>query len=271
MIYIDLASTHSLAAANAHFYKEPTDEHYIDRVIQYHDLIYMIEGSWCFTENDTEYPLGKDDVLLLAAGRHHYNRLPCAPGTRTFCLHISCEAGDNDKNPNSTCLPTLMNVKDAPAVKRCFDDIVSTYWMEGAYKEQKLSALVNLLLLSLYDENEIQKQRKTDIASKAIEIITTNPHTRYTTKDMANHLFVSTKTLDNAMREKVGVPFYTYLKNQRLDMVAMQLEMEPELKLHEIAIAFGYHDEFHMSKAFKQKFGVCPQEYKMRKADEESL
>ena len=264
MIYLDLNTTHSLAAANAHYYKEPTDEHYIDRTIHYHDFIYLIDGSWCFTENDIEYPLAKDDVLLLAAGRHHYSRLPCAPGTRTFCLHISCEEGDKDTNPGSTKLPTLMNVKNCPEVKKCFYDIVSTYWMEKPYKEQKLSALVNLLLVTLYEEYESQIAKKTDIATKAIEIITTQPHKRHSAKEVADILHVSTKTLDNAMKKKLGVPFYTFCKNQRLEMVATQLEMEPELKLRDIAASFCFTDEFHLSKAFKQKFGISPQEYRTK-------
>ena len=54
MIYIDLKSNHTLAAANAHYYKIPTEEYYVDRTLQYHDLIYLIEGSWGFTENDVE-------------------------------------------------------------------------------------------------------------------------------------------------------------------------------------------------------------------------
>ena len=81
-------------------------------------------------------------------------------------------------------------------------------------------------------------------------------------KDVADLLHVSTKTLDNAMKKKYGVPFYTFWKNQRLDMVATQLEMEPELKLHDIATSFCFTDEFHLSKAFKQKFGISPQEYR---------
>lgn len=265
MIYIDLKSNHTLAAANAHYYKIPTEEYYVDRTLQYHDLIYLIEGSWGFTENDVEYPLEANDVLMLAAGRHHYSRLPCAPGTKTFCIHISAEAGDNEANSESTCLPTLMNMKDAPVVKKYFDDIVSTYWREGKYKEQKLTTLVNLLLLTICEEAQNQADAYKDIATKAIEMITSNPHRRYTAKEVANDLYVSTKTLDNAMHKKFGVPFYTFLKNQKLDMVAMQLEMEPELKLHDIAISFGFYDEFHMSKAFKKKFGISPQEYRIIK------
>ena len=267
MFYVDLNTGHTLAAANAHYYKEPTEEHYIDRVLQFHDLIYLVKGSWCFTENETEYQLKPNDVIILSAGRHHYSRLPCEPGTKTFCLHISCEKGDSESNSSAAALPTLMNMKNAPAVKQCFDDIVSTYWMEGDYKEQKLTTLVNLLLITLYEEANRQNSSKTDIAVKAAEIITSNPHQKYTTKEIADKLFVSTKTLDNAMRKKFGVPFYTYLKNRKLEMVATQLEMEPELKLHDVAAAFGYHDEFHLSKAFKQKFGLSPQEYKKSKLE----
>ena len=51
-------------------------------------------------------------------------------------------------------------------------------------------------------------------------------------------------------------------------MVATQLVMEPELRLREIATAFGFHDEFHMSKAFKQKFGISPNEYRQMRLNE---
>ena len=156
-------------------------------------------------------------------------------------------------------------MKSAPDVKKCFDDIVSTYWTGGKYRDQKLTTLVNLLLLTIYEENQKQIDTNKDIATIAIEMVTSNPHKRYTSIEVANTLYVSTKTLDNAMRKKVGVPFYTFLKNQKLDMVAMQLEMEPELKLHDIAISFGFHDEFHLSKSFKKKFGVSPQEYRKQK------
>lgn len=267
MIAIDLNSSHTLVAANAHFYKVPTDENYIDRTLQYHDLIYLVEGSWEFTENGVEYQLHTNDLLMLAAGRHHYTRLPCSPGTKTFCIHISAEAGDTESNPNAAVFPTLMNVTNAPSVKQCFENIVSTYWTDNKYKTQKLTALVNLLLLTVFEEFQCQKTKKVDIASKAIEMIIENPHKRYTAKEVADSLFISTKTLDNAMKKKVGVPFYTYLKNRKLDMVAMQLEMEPELKLHDIAASYCFHDEFHMSKAFKQRFGISPQEYRKQKSN----
>ena len=79
---------------------------------------------------------------------------------------------------------------------------------------------------------------------------------------MADLLFVSPKTLNNAMHKKVGMLFYTYEKQHKLKMVAVQLKLEPDWKLSQIATAFGFYDEFHMSKAFKQKFGVSPSDYR---------
>ena len=111
MINLDLNATRTLAAANAHYYKEPTDERYIDRVLEYHDLIFMVDGGWSMTELDEEYPLEKNDVLLLASGRHHYTRYPCTPETKTFCLHVATAPGDICDNPDSVCLPTLIHLR----------------------------------------------------------------------------------------------------------------------------------------------------------------
>ena len=65
MINLDLNATRTLAAANAHYYKEPTDERYIDRVLEYHDLIFMVDGGWSMTELDEEYTLEKINLFIV--------------------------------------------------------------------------------------------------------------------------------------------------------------------------------------------------------------
>jgi len=262
MIHLDLSAPRTLAAANAHYYKEPTEERYINRVLEYHDIIFMIAGGWSMTELNEDYPLVKNDVLLLASGRHHYTRLPCTAGTRTFCLHVTTAAGDNDDNPSSVSLPTLIHVRHPQQIQQRFNDLVTTYWSIEPYKEQKIEALLSLLLVELYTECREQREAEYNLAERAIRIINDTPHHRYKTQEMADLLFVSPKTLNNAMHKKVSIPFYKYEKQQKLKMAALQLKMEPDLKLSQIAIAFGFHDEFHMSKAFKQEFGVSPSDYR---------
>lgn len=275
-IYLDFSKRHCVVAANAHYYKMPTEERYIDRVLPYHDLIYLLDGSWNITESELEYPLEKGDVLLLAAGRHHYTRLPCLPETRTFCIHITCEQGDSEdaflhSTGKNMRLPTLLHMRQSHKIKSYFEDIVSAFWRDSQYKQEEMSALLDLLLLELKREHEQQSNRQIDIAERAIEIITSNPHQRYQSKEVADMLYISTKTLDNAMIKKVGMPFYSYQKNCKLNMVASLLEMEPDMHLQEIAVAYGFHDEFHMSKAFKKKYDMSPKAYRKMKLSKNEL
>ena len=75
-ISFDLSQARRVAAAASHYYEQATEPLYLDRVLTHHDLIYLREGAWAITEGETEYPLERDDVLLLTAGHHHYTRLP---------------------------------------------------------------------------------------------------------------------------------------------------------------------------------------------------
>ena len=65
-ISFDLSQARRVAAAASHYYEQATEPLYLDRVLTHHDLIYLREGAWAITEGETEYPLERDDVLLLS-------------------------------------------------------------------------------------------------------------------------------------------------------------------------------------------------------------
>lgn len=264
---VNLSQRHYVAAANSHYYKIPTNEKYIDRVLQYHDLIYIIDGQWCIQEGDTEYPLLKDDVLLLAAGRHHFTRMPCSPGTKSFCIHMTCESGDMEDRNENILLPTYMHVSSSTKIRKCFENIVVSYWIDSPCRDILTSALLDILLIQLKEEADKSNNNTSDIAAQAIELVASSPHQLLHAKDVADYLFVSARTLDNAMRNKVGMPFYSYQLDRRLEMVASLLKMEPEMKLKEIAATYDFCDEFYMSKAFKKKYGLSPNEYRCHKKE----
>ena len=264
-IHFNLSKKHSVIAANSHYYKVSTEERYIDRTLKYHDFIYVLDGKWAITEDNKNYPLEKGDVLLLAAGKHHYTSMPCQASTRTFCIHISCEEGDLENKKENIALPTLLHLRREQSVKRYFEDIVTVFWSEGDYKQERLSALVDLLMWELKNAYGQSAQEDTDLADLAIELLASSPHHRFRADEAAQLLFVSKKSLNNAMHKKTGMPFYAYQKNMKLEMAASQLEMEPEMRVSEIASALGFYDQFHFSKAFKEKYGMSPQIYKASK------
>jgi len=261
-ISFNLSAVHQVAAANSHYYEKPTEPLYLNRTLQYHDLIYLCDGEWTITEKDTDYRLQKDDVLLLAAGHHHYTRLPCAPGTRTMCIHISCEDGDLTNEKGAVVLPEHIHIHGYSRARRIFEKIISVYWSEQTHKRQRLSTLFNQLILELLDEVENAAQPGDDVAEELIELIHAAPHKRFTTQEMADRYRVSTKTIDSAMLRATGLTFAKYQTSRKLEMVAAQLRVEPDVKLSEIAATFAFYDEFHLSRAFKQKYGQSPLQYK---------
>lgn len=266
MIHFDLTAAHRVVAANSHFYEQPTEPLYLNRVLRYHDLIYLLDGRWAITEGDVEYPMEKDDALLLTAGHHHYTRLPCAPNTRTLCLHVSCEPGDSPDNPRALCLPTRISARGCPRVQEYFQQIVEAAWSDRPYREERLSALFNLLALSLADATE---QGEGGLAERIIQLIHAEPHRQLRVAEVASMLYVSPKTVENAMRRAVGMSFSKYQMNRKLEMAAQQITFEPDVRLAEIAATLGFCDEFHLSKAFKQKYGVSPSQYRRPAAPRE--
>lgn len=261
-VYFNLASTHQIALANPHFYESPTQPLYLDRTLQYHDFIYLCEGGWMITESDVDYRLHADDVLLLSAGHHHYTRFPCEPRTRTMCIHVSCEPGDLTPSESALELPIHMNVKGHPRVWKYFNQIVSIYWNHETHKSARMSTLFNQLVLELADISEKGDGYEHELVVAAIKMINNAPHMRFNAADVAKELSVSLKKLDSAMLKSTGLTFSKYQTMRKLEMAAAQIVVEPDIRLSEIASLFGFYDEFHLSRLFKQKYGVSPQQYR---------
>lgn len=163
-IALDPKAEYRIVAANAHYYKTPAPERSIDRVLPYHDFIYLLEGQWAITEGEMEYQLEKGDVLLLRAGMHHYTSKPCLAGTRTYCIHVEQMSAQGDAPDEDALLPTRLHTDDAN-IRRYFESIVNVYWSEGAkYKEEKLSAFTRILVLELLSMYRLQCEDTRGIA-----------------------------------------------------------------------------------------------------------
>ncbi len=260
-VYIDLKSQHHVVYAQAHFYEQPTSPLYLDRTLIYHDLIYLEKGQWLFTENDTDYLLEKDSVLLLAAKHHHYTRLPCQAGTRTMCIHITADPGDVEGT--GVALPTLFTASKSSKVHSLFRQLVSLFWSDDQFKNEKMDSYLSLLLIECAADRTNFSQD--NLVSEIVRMISENPHTSYRLSDMAEHFKVSGKTIEAAMKTGVGMPFSKYQMTRKLEMAAKQLTTEPDVHLHEVAQTLGFSDEFHLSRAFKTKFGISPAEYRKQK------
>ncbi|MBR6427923.1 MAG: helix-turn-helix transcriptional regulator [Clostridia bacterium] len=243
---------------------------YIDRVFTEHVLIYCLSGEYEIYDNDVPFTLKKDDVMFQHAGIHHYGLVPCKPDTAILFIHFGkCENDayypDFYPPPDGfEFLPTFLSAARHPTIKRIFQRVVDD-WIEVVDERESQYHLKRLIEeIAHIDDESKAMSGKSGIVDRCLEIMKQNPERYFTTRDFSNLIFVSESTIRNVFRENMGNSLYAIQRDYKLGLVKSMLHDRPDMKLHEIAQATGYCDEYQMSKTFKKAYGMTPGQYRQQ-------
>lgn len=242
-----------------------------DRIMAEHDFLYMIDGCWEIMEEEAGhgdrvccYSIQTDDLLILPAGRHHYGHSLCTPDNRHMYIHANPLAGDEEGAPGALVFDSVIHCQGNPHIRELFEDIIRGCWSSGSRKEARLTLMMSLLLNELAEQQErsILPGRCVGLAEEISRLIQAAPQTFFTAKELAQRYFVCERTLSNQFKKAFGKTLYTYQMDVKLEMVRQFLMNQPDVKLHETALNFGFCDEFHLSRTFHRKYGIPPSEYR---------
>jgi AraC-like DNA-binding protein/quercetin dioxygenase-like cupin family protein len=243
----------------------PTPAIHPDRIMGEHDFLYLIEGEWEVWNENTPYLLHPGDLLILSAGRRHFGRILNKPGTKIFYAHTSVAKGDNAPETTGLTgieLPTLVECAEAPGVLSSFRELVNIFWSNSPIRDIHLNAQFELLLCELSTASAIGERPLHGIAEQAKSILLADPGGEITNDELAKSLGVSARRLRYVFEQEIGLPPYRYHMNLRLDMAMTTIRTDPERTFRDLAEQFGFCDEFHFSRAFKQRFGIPPSKVK---------
>ncbi len=258
----NLWAARKISLANYNFYGAPVL--HPDRVMEEHDLVYLQEGCWEIYQNDTPYYMESGDVILLHKGERHYGRYPCKKGTKTMYLHMSADPGDSfsqkDKEGQEG-LPPLIHCRGNVEVRNLFEKIIQTFHTESYKKEEKISALLQLLLRELYASAN-RGEGQDNILQGVIRFIVSHPQKMWTASELAEEVHTSERTLRNRFLKEYGITPYHYQIAYKMDRIAETLIEYPETPIWAVAENFGFCDEFHLSKAFKKVYGISPTHFR---------
>ncbi len=244
-----------LDAANFVSYPEPSL--HPDRVMSEHDLVFLIEGEWEICQSGQRYLMDPGDVLLLEAGQHHYGEMPCAPGTRTMYLHIAAHPQDGRQLPGCLKIPTLTKAS-ALNLRRGFQQIINEFYSSNPYRTARIAALIDLLLCDLaVSENSAHEQWPVGAVRS---ILLNQPNVNYTADELAEKLHLPVRRLRYLFQNACGQPLHQYQLTLKLDMARQLLIAEPDRTLSDVAETFGFTDAFHLSHAYKRRFGHAPRD-----------
>ncbi len=275
-VFLQLAGDRQIISANHITMIHPTL--HPDRVLKEHDFLYMLDGTWeigeelsCGSKREI-FSMRTDDLLILPAGRHHYGISPCSSNNRHMYIHAKPLSGETVCDPLSvksapaglSVFSSLIHCQDAPRIRSLFEEIISECWGSSPLKDQKLSLLFNLLLCTLLEQQEKEgvPSGAATLVEEVSRLIRSTPQTFFTGKELAERFYVCERTLSNHFKRAFGKTLYAYQMDVKLEMVHQFLLTQPGVKLHETALNFGFCDEFHLSRAFRRKYGLSPDQYR---------
>lgn len=269
MIYLEKMVPRTITSAN--YTTSVNGMVHPDRVLPEHDFLYVLDGEWEIMEEGVRYDMRTDDLLILCAGHHHYGEKLCNPGNRHMYFHVlpsmrerllmdKMEGIEEEAEKDFFQSSTLVHCQGTPRVRQYFTEVISAYWSEDAQRRDRLTLLFNLFLCELISLQSGGNGGSAEdpIVEQARRKIHSNPQISWTAREMADCFYICPRTLNNHFQRASGRTFAAYQMDMKLEMVREFLLNQPDAKLHEAAVNFGFYDEFHLSKAFKKKYGQPP-------------
>ena len=238
-----------------------------DRIMDEHDLIYMISGEWEIFQDEIAYTIKAGDFLLLFAGLHHYGIKQSSPDVSTYYIHFSKLASDcavPDKNVTADksvySFPATMALPAGGALPSLMERVIACYWSRDIYAQNRASAYLELVLceLSAVYAGGTALAGASELVERLIMSIRLNPERFYSVGELATMINVSPKTLYNYFIREKGMPPHEYQLTCKLDAAESEMFRKPDITLRELASRYGFCDEYHFAKCYKAKFGHPP-------------
>jgi len=99
-----------------------------------------------------------------------------------------------------------------------------------------------------------------DLLEQVITYIENNLSQKITLPETAHHFYVSTSTISQTFRKKLGVSFYRFVTQRRL--INAKVLIQNRTVLEDVAERSGFSDYSAFYRAFKQEYGISPRQYR---------
>jgi AraC-like DNA-binding protein len=244
------------------------------------ELVYILSGTGvqCINENKFDYRAGH--MFLITPQDCHSFEIETT--TEFFFLrfndiYIKSKAFQPEdverledilSNANNQPGCILKNLSDKTLVKPITEAIIREYVNRDIYNKELIQQLVNTLIVVV--ARNIAKylpdavNQKTE--EKAMDIINYIQKNIYRpeqlrTEIMSSHFGISETYLGKYFKKHTEETIQQYIARHRLKLIEARLKFSDK-RINEIAEEFGFTDESHFNKFFRNQNGVSPGQYR---------
>ena len=131
-------------------------------------------------------------------------------------------------------------------------------WEVALYGNTNL--LLTLLIRAMEGREEQPLTEKTELLDELLTYVSIHLQEKITVSDTARNLHVSESTVTHLCSKRLGMSFYRYVTQQRLDRARRLMLEYGDLAM--VAEKSGFCDYTAFFRAFKQEYGLPPSEYR---------
>lgn len=270
---LDISATRRVTLCGTNIY--PIPELHVDRIMQEHDIMLIVEGEWQVAEDDVVYSLRPGDILFLHAGGHHWGVSPCTVNSRNMFIHFETLTSDRSHLPLTApethayatgsilCIPAQVHVGLDNTVTNLFSDIISLFWSHRDDRQRRLSLLLILLLNDIAYAARKNQVRSEEWIVQLLSHFRNEPGRFFSLEECAAITGFNVRTLSTRFARIMGKSIHEYQLHEKLEEAYARLRTG-SYSVKEIAASCGFSDPYYFSRAFKKEFGVSPSEIKRR-------
>lgn len=106
----------------------------------------------------------------------------------------------------------------------------------------------------------VLKAEKPDLLNRVMAYVENNLGQKISLEETARHFYVSTSTISQLFRQKMGVSFYRCVTQRRL--IAAKEQILAGANLEQVARQVGFSDYSAFYRAFRQEYGIGPRQFR---------
>ncbi|HKM05012.1 MAG TPA: AraC family transcriptional regulator [Lachnospiraceae bacterium] len=255
---------------------------HVDRVTEFHVMIYLKYGKMYIVEDGIQYVLTPGTVFFLKEGVHHWGEQPCDPDTAWYYIHFKTKISAEEQLLNhEECsmiktnnmedkdyqryyeLPKIIHLPFDNAIEKSLLEFIEYFRTVNLGKIVKINTMLANILIQCYEKIENRKDyvRKNRHIAHMIQYLENNYQKPFSLEQIGAEVGLNHKYVSELFKKETGQSIRDY--NMQLKIrKAEHLLFETDMSISEIGEYLGFSDPFYFSNVFKKYHKVSPLKFR---------
>lgn len=262
-----------IKAHNAGLFISRGDAMHPTRVIDSHELIFVIQGCLDMWENDEVFQVCEGDALHLYPGREHGSTKIMPPELKFYWIHFEIEEElalispeDGDSLYPLTTLPQFTRLQRPDALERLFRIFINEQ-ETGTLRPLPANLITSLILIEIAQQarGTTEKDDVNTAATWAHSYIRMNFDRPITASKVAQAVGYNVDYLGRIYRQAYGFTLTDAIHRRRVQKASDYL-LNSNLNISQIAALCGFNDPDYFRRIFKRHRQLTPSAYRAENA-----